>query len=276
MFGPHWYHRCIEKNLTAFGSIFNSIEVIQYKADGTEEERITVPVGYGPKDQYLLRADEGVDLKGQVAITLPIIAFEMTGLSYDSTRSKNMMQQNTYDVDLTRKKLFTPAPYNFSITLSILAKREIDAHQIIEQILPWFRPSFKFTLKTIPELEIEDNVTVLLTSIDKEDNFEADWLERREIIYTLSFTLKTNLYGPVRDQGVIIETQVDTHLVAGKGLDGEITRQEIEESPRVERITATPEPPGATPETQTGTNIVKEEFNDGKKYNPVTDEDEDI
>jgi hypothetical protein len=277
MFGPHWYHSSIKKNLTAFASLFNSIEVLEYNADGTEKERITVPIVYGPREAYLARAEQDPDLDKQVALTLPGIAFVMNGMSYDASRSKTMMQKNTIDETSVRKSVFSAAPYNLDVTLHVLAKSESDAYQIVEQILPWFRPSFKFTLKSLPEMGFRDDVTVLLQSVEKNDNYESDWTERREINWTLQFQIKTNLYGPVREQGVILETQVDSHLVGGFGLDGEITKTEIDNSPRVERVTVTPDPETAqTEEEATGFIVTKEEFSDGKKYNPVTDEDEDI
>lgn len=276
MFGPHWFHNSLEKNLLAFASLFNSIEVLEFNQDGTEKERITVPITYGPRERYIARAQQDPDLDKQVALTLPAMAFVMTDMAYDASRSKTMMQKNTLDEYPIRKSVFSAAPYNLTVTLDVIAKSQEDAHQIIEQIVPWFRPSFKFVLKSVPEMGFEDKVSVILNSVQKQDNYEADWLERREIIFTLNFTIKTHLYGPVREQGVIIDAQVDSHIVSGKGLDGEITREEIEESPRVERITVTPEPPGADKDSFTGYNVEKEEFNDGKKYNPVTGEDEDI
>ena len=55
------------------------------------------------------------------------------------------------------------------------------------------------------------DVPIVLTNVTYEDNYEADFLTRRSIIYTLSFTAKFYLYGPVTDQKVIKTVQVDQY-----------------------------------------------------------------
>ena len=42
-----------------------------------------------------------------------------------------------------------PVPYNINMQLSILAKLNEDAIQILEQILPYFQPSFNLTIDLV-------------------------------------------------------------------------------------------------------------------------------
>ena len=44
---------------------------------------------------------------------------------------------------------------------------------------------------------------ILLESVSFEDDYEGDFVTRRSIIWTLSFVMKLNFYGPISKQGVI-------------------------------------------------------------------------
>ena len=44
------------------------------------------------------------------------------------------------------KKVFMPVPYNIGFELSLLTKLNDDALQVVEQILPFFQPSFSITI----------------------------------------------------------------------------------------------------------------------------------
>ena len=56
--------------------------------------------------------------------------------------------------------------------------------------------------------EVKD-VPVTLTGVDYEDTYEGEFASRRAIIYTLQFTCKTYLYGPVTDAKTIKKAIVD-------------------------------------------------------------------
>ena len=43
-----------------------------------------------------------------------------------------------------------------------------------------------------------------------EDDYEGDFLSRRSLVHTLSFTVQGYLYGPTSDQGIIREVDVNT------------------------------------------------------------------
>ena len=47
------------------------------------------------------------------------------------------------------------------------------------------------------------DVPVVLNNIDYEDDYDGDFTQRRAIIYTLQFTVKTYLYGPVTESKTI-------------------------------------------------------------------------
>ena len=58
---------------------------------------------------------------------------------------------------------------------------------------------------------IARDIPIVLNSINYEDNYRGDYQERRSIIYTLAFTTKFYLYGPVTSSKVIKTVQVDQY-----------------------------------------------------------------
>ena len=104
---------------------------------------------------------------------------------------------------------YSPVPYNFDMDLSIMVKNSDDGAQILEQILPYFTPEFHVTLNEMSTLGIKRDIPVIFNSMATEDSYEGDFLVRRALIHTLSFTVKGYLYGPTSDQGIIREVDVN-------------------------------------------------------------------
>ena len=75
MFGTQFYHSTIRKYVIAFGNIFNNI-VVQRE---NHTQSIAVPIGYGPKDSFLVRLRQDPNLDAEVAITLPRMGFQIVG-----------------------------------------------------------------------------------------------------------------------------------------------------------------------------------------------------
>ena len=92
-----------------------------------------------------------------------------------------------------------PVPYNVSFELNIITKLNEDALQIIEQkILPFFQPAFNVTVDLVSSIGEKRDIPIVLNTINFQDTYEGDYGERY-LIYTLNFTAKTNLFGPVVD-----------------------------------------------------------------------------
>ena len=156
----------------------------------------------------------------KVAITLPRIYFEMTGIDYDASRKtpatqkyKTVINDNGNEV----RTQYVPVPYNISFEVGILCKSQDDGLQILEQILPFFQPSFSMSLKFIPDMNEVRDVAVVLNSVDFDDDWEDDFSTRRSITYTMQFTAKSYIYGPYTKADVIrksriIETIGDTNV----------------------------------------------------------------
>ena len=98
---------------------------------------------------------------------------------------------------------YVPVHYNLEMDMSIFSKNADDAAQIIEQIIPYFQPSYTISINSIPELNIVDDVPITLNSIAIEDTYEGDYETRKVLIYNLSFGIKARFYGPVSNTGII-------------------------------------------------------------------------
>ena len=158
-----------------------------------------------------------------------------------------------------------PVPYNLGFELAIISKTQEDGLQIIEQILPYFQPHYNLPIKLLEEMNESKDVPVVLNSIDYEDDYEGDFSTRRAIIYTLTFTVKTYLYGPVSDAKIIKKAIVDY-----------ATSTNVNLAPREVRYTVEPDPDTADADDDFGFGETKEEFTDMKQRNPVSGVDEDI
>jgi hypothetical protein len=129
----------------------------------------------------------------------------------------------------------------------VYVKNQDDGLQIIEQILPYFNPDYNLTIKSIPQLNIKNDLPILLDNITFEDNYEGDFDDRRTIIWTLSFTMKLNFYGPVNKQGII--RKVVTNTFNDPAL-----------SQKINTITVTPDPLSANPGDDIGFTDTFEDF----------------
>ena len=266
MLGTQFYHESIRKVIVSFGTMFNNINLVRKDNSGNISQSMKVPLAYGPREKFLVRLNEDADLTKQVAITLPRIGFEIQNLEYDSARKLNRVQRFKKVKGANAKQLdaqYMPVPYNLSIELYVMAKQSDDALQIVEQILPYFQPDYTLTINDNVAMDSKRDVPIVLNSISYEDNYQGDFTTRRALIYTLSFTAKFYLYGPVTSSKVIKTVQVDQY-----------TDSEVNSPKREQRLTVTPNPTSADADDNFGFNETTSFFEDAKDFNPVTGSDE--
>ena len=236
MFGEHFYHKTIRNTVIAFGTIFNNINIKRLDSSGNPLQNIRVPLSYSPKEKFLARLDAQQDLTGddsKVAITLPRMSFEITGYTYDASRKLNKNQKmakvkTSGDTEKLNTQ-YVPVPYDISFQLNVFTATQDDGLQILEQILPVFQPHYNLSIKLVPSMGETKDVPIVLTNIDYEDSYEGDFATRRAIIYTLQFTAKTFLYGPVTESKIIKKANVDYY-----------TSVDTAKAPREVRYQATP------------------------------------
>ena len=196
----YFYHEILRRTVVSFGSLFNEISIKHTDNSGNVKSVIKVPLAYGPTQKFLARLEQSPDLNKPVQITLPRMSFEFTGLTYDPTRKSTTTQtfiaKSAVDGTET-KKVYLPVPYNMQFELSIMCKLNDDALQIIEQILPFFQPSYSMTIELVDIINEKRDIPVILENITMQDDYEGNFTTRRVLLYTLRFTAKTYLFGPV-------------------------------------------------------------------------------
>ena len=266
MLGQQFYHETMRKVVVAFGTIFNNINIVRKNNSGTIIQKMKVPLAYGPKQKWLSRLTEDPNLNKKVAVTLPRIGFEISGIAYDPARKlqKTVKVKKVADGTDTNqvKSGFMPVPYNINFELYVLSKNSDDALQIVEQILPYFQPDYTITLNDMSDMGIKRDVPIILSSVSYEDSYQGNFEERRAIMYTMTFTAKFYLYGPVTSDKVIKTVQVDQY-----------TDAEINAPSREQRYTVTPNPASADADDDFGFSETSSFFQDAKNFDTTSGTD---
>lgn len=206
----HFYHRTIRKMVVAFGTIFNDIKLVRYNKAGTAEiERVTVPLSYAQKEKFYTRLTQDPDLIKSVEVTLPRMSFELDSISYDPLRKISNFNQTFLPTNSTTVKSFRAVPYNFDFSLSIYVRNVEDGTQIVEQILPYFNPDLTLTGDVLG-LGQNVDLPVVLQSINSTVDAEGLPDNMRMIIWTLTFTMKGHMYGPVANTDIIRKVTANT------------------------------------------------------------------
>jgi|TARA_B100001094_G_scaffold331767_1_gene401236 hypothetical protein len=196
----YFYHEILRKVVIGFGTLFNDVTVKTTDASNNVTNSVKVPLAYAPQQKFLARLDQSEDLSKTTQITLPRMSFEFTGLTYDSSRKVTTTQKilvPSPSGDGTVRKAFMPVPYNMSFELNIYTKLNDDMLQIVEQILPYFQPQYNLTVELVEEMKEKRDIPIILEGVSMDDQYEGNFESRRALIYTLRFTAKTYLFGPV-------------------------------------------------------------------------------
>jgi hypothetical protein len=196
--------------------MFDDIVVRRLNASNEIIQSIMVPIAYGPKQKWLVRIRQNPELKAQVALQLPRLGFEITGMNYDGTRrltgtTKNVALRASDKNKLDRQ--YVPVPWDISFSLYAYVKNSDDGAQIVEQIVPFFGPEWTNTVNVVPSMGIKMDVPTILQGLTVDDVYEGDYDSRQTLVYTFNFTMKGWFFGPIRAQGVIKRAQTDLHVV---------------------------------------------------------------
>jgi len=265
MLGTYFYHEILRKTVIAFGTLFNEIHIQKEDSSGKTISDLKVPLAYGPRSKFLAKLQQQQELSKATAITLPRMSFEMSSITYDPSRKTSVTKTfKAVDNKDRVKKVFLPVPYNVGFELNIMTKLNDDALQIVEQILPFFQPSFNITVDLIDSIGEKRDMPVVLENISFTDEYEGDFSARRVLTYTINFSLKTYLFGPIADStnGLIRKVQVDYY-----------SDTDIQTAKREMRYTAEPDPITAEPGDDFGFSETTTMFDDGKNYSPTRQED---
>lgn len=206
------YHGVIKKYIHYFASLFNELTIRQPNPENASGfQQVHVPISYSGKQRYIERLQKDPLLNQKHAIRLPRIGFNMSSMTYDPTRQLHRLN----DIRVSSgpgsvNRVFTPVPYNFDFDLSIFVKSAEDGAQLVEQIIPIFRPDYTRTLRLVPQIpSMVLDIPVILNSITSEEVFENDSISRSAIIWNLSFTLRGYIIPQLRTgDKIILSTEV--------------------------------------------------------------------
>jgi len=215
----YFYNEILRKTIIAFGTLFNNVTIKHFDGADSVTNVIKVPLAYGPTQKFLARIDQSPDLNKSTAITLPRMSFEFTGLTYDPSRKITTTQQIVVkdpNDGKDAKKTYMPVPYNMQFELSIMTKLNDDMLQIVEQVLPYFQPAYNLTIELVEQIKEKKDIPIVLENITMQDDYDGDFTSRRVLLYTLRFTAKTYLFGPVTSASKDIIKKATVNYIAGR------------------------------------------------------------
>jgi hypothetical protein len=211
MFGHDFYHGILRRYIIMFGNLFNEIQLNRFNSSGTKVQSINVPISYGPKQKFIQRAIADPTLLKPISTVVPRLGFEFTSLTYAPQRKLNTGHRYVKGSTQPGKSfdsLYTPVPYDINFSLYALVKNAEDGTQIIEQIVPFFTPDWTVTVKIIPEMNMNIDVPIELTSISSEDTYEGDFDTIRVITWQLDFVVKGYLFGPINREKYVDKSTI--------------------------------------------------------------------
>lgn len=214
----YFYNEILRRTIISFGSLFNNISIQHTNDSDSVVSNLKVPLAYGPTQKFLARLEQAPNLNQPVQMSLPRMSFEFTGLTYDASRKVTTTQTflSALSADKTKpRKSYMPVPYNMSFELSIMSKLNDDMLQIVEQIVPYFQPAYTMSVDLVETIGEKRDIPVVLEGISMQDDYEGDYSTRRVLIYTLRFTAKTYLFGPVVDVSKDIIQKVSVGYISG-------------------------------------------------------------
>ena len=276
LYNEYFYHKTIFKSVATFGTLFNDITVKRKTSNGNTVKELKVPLSYGPRSKFLAKIEDDGNANKNTAITLPRLSFEMSGFSYDSQRKLNSLGVRYNKTETgSEKSMYNPVPYNIGFSLNVYVEHFDEGLQIIEQIVPFFSPYLNIPSKLVyDDMGIVDDVPVLLNDVSLEESYEGQFEDKRVIMWNLSFTLKTNIFKPVKESDLI--RQVETNVISTPTeSSGEVTPKEVQKAKESGSKSKSVTKPGLTdqgePTTKESESVPKEQIEVDDEFGFIED-----
>lgn len=215
----HFEHHLIWKYCVVFGSFFNDIVIQRGDKNTPDIQKFKVPIEFAPREKFLAMTSAKPDHK-QRAITLPVLSYELEGMSFDSSRKIDRRKLISAD----NKRTLRGAPWNFNFKLYLLTKNMLDATKIAEQILFMFQPDHTVDVKLIDGFDHLERITTDFNGVTHQDEYEGDFTRMRRTMWTFDFTMRGWIFGHIDESGKRIKRiDLDFHPQDGdKGLYSDI------------------------------------------------------
>jgi len=227
MLATHFYNRLRRKYVTLFGSLFNDITFIRYNSAFTAElERMKVPIAYAPKERWMMKLKADPDLTKSTQISLPRLSFNVISTMYDPSR-KQQSTQHMPTVSGLRNSQYVGVPYDIVFELSVMTRNIDDADQIVEQIIPMFNPDYSASVNLMTSMGFIKDIPVILNDVQSEIDWEGDFETTRNVVYTLTFTMKVYFWGPINTAKIIRKVYANTYLDSRLSAGGYISKMNV-------------------------------------------------
>lgn len=206
---PYFHHKTIRRLVVAFATLFNGYQI--QKPDST---MIDVPIRWASKQKWYSQLKENAEKDNLTAVTLPRMGFVISDISYDFVRKTSSLNKIVSRDPLDPDKLirtFSPVPYRIDFDLFIATRTIDEGLQLIEQIIPFFTPSFNITITEVDELGVERDIPIKLNTITPDLKTEGSFDGEDIKLWDLNFTMEVNLYKNISSAKIIKKVIVDTY-----------------------------------------------------------------
>lgn len=204
-YGPYYY-QTIRKVIAGFGSIFNGLTIVKYDLNTRAElARVPVPLIYEGKETYATRLLGDPSANRGTQVNLPSMSYEYTGIKYNSLRKLSPFEGSYLPQPQgTLPILYTNGvPYDVFINLYLYVRNMEDGFQVIEQIIPFFQPSYTLNMKYILAGTaigntnwISEAMPITLQDINFQNEYDGPQGTVRQITWSLNFTAQALFFGP--------------------------------------------------------------------------------
>lgn len=222
-------HGSIRKIVVAFATLFNG-----YQIKKPDDTMVEVPIQWSSKQKWYTQLTQNADKDNKTAITLPRMGFVVSDLTYDYNRkvsSLNKLAFNDPDNADRLQLTYAPSPYIVSFDLFIATRTIDEGLQLLEQIVPFFTPSFNVTIEELDGLNIERDVPIKLDGINLDLNTEGSFDGDDMKVWDLQFSCEIDLYKNLNDRSIIKKVVIDMHPTLEDNEESIVSRSTAEVDP---------------------------------------------
>lgn len=206
----------IKDLLTQFIAAFDDIVIKRYDKNKVAKEEISVRYVLAPKQRVMY------DIVNKAQnLTLPVVAANVTGISRDSSRVFNKLD-NIYNKtgDYGKSAVLMPVPINIEVSVSIIARYLQDMDQILSNFVPFNNPYIVISWKEPSAIEtqaIEIRSEVLWSgNISITEPTDISYSEKFRVVADTSFTIKGWLFRNTNELSKQIYF-IDTNFLSTRG-----------------------------------------------------------
>ena len=218
----YFSHAHVRTAIGIFGAMFNRIYIARFDKTGTKIDKLChVPILYVPRSrmytkEWFENQESDRHIYEKFWMTFPRICFEFTGMTYRPAvqLQKHLSQQRGSQHGKV------PAPYTINFSMSISALDDLTALQVLEQIVPYFKPDYIIECDSEVFDNINKDVQVSLVGVNREDNY-GDYDDRRIVTYTLQFEMNVSFYP------YVVGADVELSKVGECGIEVEVPIVEL-------------------------------------------------